>query len=308
MSETAVVLFPHPGAEHDSTRLGPVYPWNRQPAPHRRKFLTAWAHFAREASGGWRIDPAATPAALWTEYEPSTRIWEFPDGPAAGLPSAWHSLLPIGEVPPRAHGTDPWVFGANFRYGICKQSSVPYLQDLAPGSIIFFGSWMKRDESGKKVDVFNFFLDTVFVVGASYPNAKTDDEVPKDALDPAYRRAEWDRIRERDRGTFYTGAGIGSGVSKEPFSWVPSKAVPGGDSLPPRFPRPMIGQLFGKAIGNGQATIRLAGVQPKDAWTRVVEHCRKRGLELGARVESPLVSESAPAASAAGPCREGRSH
>ena len=308
MSESSVVLFPHPGAEHDSAKGGPLYPWNRQPDPHRRKYLAARVRVARELGGGWQVAAGESPAAMWTEYEPPTRIREFAEATAPGLPCAWHEFLPIGEVPPRAHGTDPWVFGESFRYGICKQSSVSYLKRLVPGDVIFFGSWMKRDESGRKAAVFNFFLDTVFVVGVAYPNARTDEAVPDGVLDPAYRRAEWDRIRERDRGTLYTGSMIGGGVWEEPFSWVPCKSFPEGASAPPRFPRPLIGQLFGRTSGNGQAIMRLAGVRPKDAWTTVVEHCRRQGLELGAHVESPPAQASAPAAAAAGPCGEGRSH
>jgi hypothetical protein len=301
MSDSTVVLFSHPGAEHDQVRSGPIYPWHRKPENHKRKYLRAPVRLAQDGPGGWQIDPEPSMAAMWAEYEPSTLIHEFRGPPEDRMPRAWHEFTRLGAAPRHAHGTDPWIFGDCFRYAICKQDTLPYLKRLQAGDLLFFGSWMKCDQDGRPARSFNFFLDTVFVVGGGYANGK--DVVPGELLDPAFVRCSWEQTREVDRRTLYQGAMLGPRATRAPFSWVPClRARPGED--PPRFRRPMIGQYFlEKEIGHGQATIALE-VRPEEAWSTVTQHCRDLGLDLAVRVESPELDPVAPAPADVGSCRE----
>jgi hypothetical protein len=301
MSDPTVVLFSHPGAEHDRIRSGPIYPWHRKPKEHKRKYLRASVRLARAGPGGWRINPEPSTAAMWAEYEPPTLIHGFQGSPENRMPSAWHEFTRVGAVPGRAHGTDPWIFGESFRYGICKQDTLSDLQHLQGGDVLFFGSWMKCDEAGRPARSYNFFLDTVFVVEKGYANGI--GVVPSNLLDRAFVRCAWERIGEVDRRTLYSGVTLGSRTTAKPFSWVPClPARPGED--PPRFRRPMIGQFFlNKEYGHGQATVPL-DVPPEEAWSRVTKHCLDLELGLAARVESPGLDPDAPAPPGAGSCRE----
>lgn len=287
MDELTTVLFPHPGAEHDSLWWGEHYPWTRQDQSHRRKFLRAAVQLADREGRTWRLGGERV-AAMWTEFEALTRIQAFPGPPAPGLPNAWHEFLPVKSWPNGAHGTDPWVFGDSFRYQICKQDSVPYLQHLDKGDVLFFGSWMKRDRAGRRSRTFNFFLDTAFVVEAGYAAGRVAADVPKSLLDPAFRRCAWDRIRRRDWRMLYRGAMLGQRPSSKPFSFVP--CLPAAAGQPPsRFPRPMISDLFRETSGNGQAIKRLKNIRPDEAWRMVVYRCLGQGLRLAASIASPVV-------------------
>ena len=149
-----VVHFPHPGREHNPGRSS-RQPWNTS-SEHRRKFL--------RNPGSYVADDgtlAEAELAFWGE-------WEAPSYPIDG----W---APSGDLPcflqepvwerPRFNGprqnTDPWVFGHCFRYSNCKQLSQRGLRNLAPGSLILFGSTLGlRSSAGPR-----FVVDTVFVVG-----------------------------------------------------------------------------------------------------------------------------------------------
>ncbi len=124
LNQSAVVLFNHPGGEHKAKRSSAEFAWNR--GKHQRKYLALLAHLALFVDGGFIGDPIARRVGLWGEFEPPTRGHIFPNEGRPGEPHSWHELLPLGEPPQGAQNTDPWVFGATFRYGLCRQNSIPY--------------------------------------------------------------------------------------------------------------------------------------------------------------------------------------
>lgn len=291
-NQSTIVLFPHPRAEHASTRHGSLYPWNRKGHDHWRKFLVApVASATRDDKGNWRATKNLSNAALWTEYEPPTRIEAFSDAWAPGLPEAWHTFVPVEQPPAFAQNTDPWIFGRWFRYVICKQERNRFLQELRPGDVIFFGSWMKRDVEGNPAITFNFFMDTVFVVGEAYRDhlGEHGSIAPPEMRDPIYDLCVWNRVRADELKTFYRGRMLQDARVEETFCWTPCATAP-PSAPPPRFRRPMIGQLFGKTCGHGQAIIRVEDCTPSEAWTRVVDHCVQVGLKLAVQVSQPQLA------------------
>jgi hypothetical protein len=149
--QPVVVQFPHPGGEHNpgkATRM----PWNT--GEHRRKFLQGPGRYVGD--GGVLVE---APLVFWGEWEaPSCVIkrWSAEDD----LPQFLHA--PVWERP-RFGGlrqnTDPWVFGDCFRYSNCRQLSQRRLQNLAPGTLILFGSALEPSSAARR-----FVIDTVFVV------------------------------------------------------------------------------------------------------------------------------------------------
>lgn len=115
-NQPTIVLFNHPGGEHKAKRSGAEFAWNR--GKHQRKYLALLAHLALSVDGGSIRDPIARRVGLWGEFEPPTRGHIFPNEGRPGEPHSWHELLPLGEPPQGAQNTDPWVFGATFRYGL----------------------------------------------------------------------------------------------------------------------------------------------------------------------------------------------
>jgi hypothetical protein len=145
------VQFPHPKDEHNPGILS-HQPWNT--GDHFRKFL---------CSGGRYVDNRGSLGSgtlvFWGEWEPPSNIVEK-WSKQGRLPRFLHQ--PVWQRPafsgPRQN-TDPWVFGDCFRYSNCKQYSQRALRQVAPGSLILFGSTL----DGK------FVIDTLFVIRDSSP-------------------------------------------------------------------------------------------------------------------------------------------
>lgn len=153
MLHPVFVHFPHPGAEHYPGRMS-RQPWNTN-RKHRRKFLRSPGQYVATAGS-----LAEAPLAFWAEWEaPSYVIRRWLEGdhfPRFLQEPRWER--------PRIKGfrqnTDPWVFCDCFRYSNCHQLNQRGLQNLAPGSVILFGSTLGLASGAGP----RFVLDTLFVV------------------------------------------------------------------------------------------------------------------------------------------------
>ncbi len=285
---STVVLFNHPGPEHVAKGRGGLYPWNVAKA-HKRKYLSVRAQVAERDGNSFRRGQEERRVALWAEFEPPTTGTRFDGSAIGGLPESWHTLVPI-PVPlsADAQNTDPWIFGESFRYSYCKQVHKPFLRDLEQGDLLLFGSYKELDADGKPAPVFNFFLDTVFVVESFFP-LHSPAAIPQNLFDPVYRRAAYDRWSDdRDDCTFYKGAMLGDEPSTAQFCYSPCAPYQ-GDS-PHRVPRPMINDLFGVTTRNPQLFARVCGFSPEQAWRMVTARCLDRGYRLAVRVEDAVVA------------------
>jgi hypothetical protein len=285
MSRPNIVLFNHPGEEHKAKLSGTRFAWNK--GKHRRKYLAVQAQIALAVDGGFKRDPVARRVGLWGEFEPPTTGHIFPNNSGPGEPHSWHELLPIGTPPQGAQNTDPWIFGEAFRYSLCRQNSINYLRSLQDGNLLLLGSYLKQDEGGRPVEVFNFFLDTVFVVRRGFPIAR-EAAIPRTLLDATYRRGAFNRFEreERDVCTFYEGTMLCENPMSKPFSFSPCSLWKAGNA-PPQTRRPMIGMLFGKSFRNGQVFTRIEDRTPLEAWHSIVRSCREAKYELAVRVGDP---------------------
>jgi hypothetical protein len=296
------VLLSHPGKEPAFT--GDVVPWNVT-ASHARKYLSVRGHVARPAETGFARDARVTGLTLWGEFEPASRCHSFATPAARCAPTSWHEPLPIGTAPRGAQNTDPWIFGAAFRYAICRQPKNPFLSRLEPGSLVLFGSWMRhrKDEGGD--GAFHFALDTALVVADAYALARLAT-IPDALLDVEYRRATLDRV-PRDllrKCALYSGASVGEERTSEPFSFAPG-SVHDASGPPPATPRPFVSALFGPGYAKRGPDVKKLNIAPRDAWQRVVEHCLGAGYALAVRVEGPGVDPVAGEHDAAAHCSPG---
>ena len=215
------VQFPHPGAEHapQKWQIGTQVPWNRS-KHHHRKFLL---------SSGCYIDKRGRlrkgQLVFWGEWEPPSNVmktWsEKGSRPILLQRPVWKRQKP-GE----AQNTDPWVFGECFRYSNCNQfrgKRRTFLQRLAPGSIILFGSTIGKERK-------KFVLDTLFVVKHRYEPGRA----PK--TDEAFRVCTVDTLPSSDQFILYSGATYKLGRD-DMYSFVPCRRRDASDF---RFERPVI--------------------------------------------------------------------
>lgn len=283
------LLFAHPGVEHVPKRGMDVYSWNR--GTHARKFLRTRARLAElTADGDYRLDDHLVDVGLWAEWEPpsSCGLFEHKDGDQKMLPQAWHVPMIGAQAPDDAQNTDPWIFGERMRYAICGQGKSRVLRHLEPGSVIFFGSVMQKDEHGTKVPDLNFFLDTVFIVqsGHGWGNHPSLD-VPQDAdPDPLHVSHSLRQLHDRFASgelVLYNGTMLSRMDSSPPFCWSPCKPVE-EDLSGVRFARPRINQLFGVRYPHKQLRYSELPVSAAEAWQAVAAHCSSLGLSMAASV------------------------
>lgn len=218
-----VVFFNHPGGEHWGPGQNGQYPWNRR--KHRRKYLVADGKVAERATSSWRSSRRMDRLAVWTEYEPDTQHHYFATDANPGMPWSWHEIVDVPVAPRGARNTEPWIFGKAFRYFLCRQDKIGYLRGLEQGDLILFGSWLQQGRDGRRIDRFNFFLDTVFVVEDSieWPARADEPSIPKRFLDPPFVHASFGRCSPTKRRRFYWGKMLGDEPSREPFCWSPKQ-------------------------------------------------------------------------------------
>ena len=141
---SSIIQFPHPGCEHnDKTGIN----WNT--GNHKRKFLKENGSYLTALS----TKPIKDVVYFWGEWEAPSTVKTIPDNKSP-LPRSIFEPYYTLPVPKNAANTDPFVFGNQFHYCICKQGHYRSLRDLKKGDMILFGSNLKG----------HFVLDTVFVI------------------------------------------------------------------------------------------------------------------------------------------------
>jgi len=127
--------------------------WNRYDA-HKRKFIESYGKYVDNF-----VEKSAT-LYFWGEYEGFSEFellqWEN-KGNYWEQPCAIHKPFFFNQKINKQN-TDPFIFGDNWYYAICKKNKLKNIQN---NDIILFGS-----EFGSK-DNEKFYLDTLFVVKQS---------------------------------------------------------------------------------------------------------------------------------------------
>lgn len=278
MDSLMFVQFPHPGSEHSPT--GSAMPWNR--GEHRRKFLKASGRYIADGS------VCAGSATFWGEWEPPSRVVETFHGRAIGEPKWLHE--PILEVP-RHRGllqnTDPLVFGARFLYSNCRQARNRKLRELAPGSIVLFGSKVQSA----------FVLDTVLVVDND-SQWFTPGSAGGIACEAWIRSVVFDPL---DKSTRSAGASYRAYFGRpyadspdQPFSFVPCVPYAAGASA---FARPVINldrRLIEPNLAMGAKATPATADELLHVWHTVVDQVQSAGLALGVYFEPPAAESSSP--------------
>lgn len=284
--QTCVIQFPHPGPEPLVGADVQLIPWNR--GRHRRKFLYANGTCVKSADAA---NSYSGPLALWGEWESEAHVvrrWE-----AEGkLPRT--AFAPSRCSPPCYSGlqnTDPFVFGGPFLYGNCGQytnglTRPTMMRELAPGSVILFGS--------KVHDAF--VLDTILVV---HDSVYYDVRRPSAILDltpPTYAHVTIqplaaDPIVKSSPMAYAQGLRLYRGATPDKrigamFSFVPCAKNPKHDA---RFPRPpiVLDQLVNPRNAQARRRTICSEAAAERAWHSVVSQVLAAGLALGVAFDPP---------------------
>lgn len=291
------VQFLHPGPEHSPGKIA-IMPWNER--KHKRKFILA--------NGKHVPKPGDTPKVgeitFWGEWEaPSkaTPLNPSPANKAKGYPSYLQEPI-LEEIPKdfqNLQNTDPYVFGEQFLYIGCQQTTkvgTTQLRYLKNGSVILFGSSKNKE----------FILDTVFVVKDYIDHdASNFESILKNKVSSTYWNVTVLPWYKDEYGK------PGCGNEEEPpvcgnnkqsyrlyfgatyenhengmFSFFPCKP----DSKDKGFARPVIklkGVVNGKIKQGKRLNPKTSVEDVKELWQEVVDQVKCLGLELGTHADEP---------------------
>lgn len=173
-----------------------MIPWNCK--KHTRKLFRHDGIYMNDVKGNFDY----APLYFWGEYEPYSCAHVFPkDKPAIhdDLKSA-RNFFPTSI--PYMLNTDPYVFGARFKYICCQKNKKSTM--LNPGDIVIFGNADNKTN--------RFYFDTVFVCKEDGVN------VPVEDFENQYYMAS-----VRNTGIQQYAEGIMYNDREEHFSFVPCR-------------------------------------------------------------------------------------
>jgi hypothetical protein len=247
--------------------------WNRN--DHYRKFI--------EINGIYvdSINNAVPKKALlrfWGEYEGHTEfelLNPINNDPYWNNPKAVHRPFYCNQNI-NNQNTDPFLFGDNFYYAICKKAN---LKDLCSGDIVLFGS-----EFGGKLNV-KFYLDTLFIIKNSQPSILDDNLYDLDYQESTLKRIG---ISNCTNGTLPIHTGVCFSDSKKCFSFFPCNSQ---NSVDNSFGRPIIdtvslGLRTPGARTGSKSRLLTTEEDINILWKNIAESVLKQGFSLGVKTES----------------------
>jgi len=271
----------------DSSTKG-IRLWNRcsingKSNSHKRKFIEINGKFVYDLN-----NPIETSGLVrfWGEYEGYSGF---------ELVNNKKTNQPYWDVPCAIHrpffcdrnindqNTDPFVFGKEFYYAICKKND---LKNLSVGDIILFGF-----EFGNKGNV-QFYLDTLFIVKATLPS------ILNNTFDMIYQESTLKRIGilKYKNGTMPIHTGVKFTDNQKCFSFFPCKPV---DKQNSTFGRPIINtedlrlQKPGARTGSKSRALR-----PNESiqliWSKIVNEVLSQGFCLGTHADNISIHNSLP--------------
>lgn len=296
-----IIQFIHDGPEHRPTK-GNIKDWNY--GKHKRKFLSQKGQYVKDIN----IDSKRYEDELmfWAEWEPQStvkrRLTHFEDLPRY-LYEPWFDLsAPLTNTSSRSgnvcavgnrQNSDPFIFGKEFYYFVCKQkrkTGYTMLTDLQPGDIILFGSKLKG----------HFVLDTVFVISDAKPITyipeNIDYMIKPNVSDEYYNisfvSAFWRDLKKHQTPTtypqgykLYSGATIDNPYNGM-FSFVPVKS---DNQKGIGFERPQIlsSSYVNPDLMMNYRTRQTSQNEAKNFWIDIASQVLAKDLFLGTKFEMP---------------------
>lgn len=268
-----VVQFPHPGPERlpKPLAVGGSLPWNI--GDHGRKFLLSQGTW-RDSADGREHHGEVT---FWGEWEAQSEVVELlatgPDLPRA-LQRPFYRVEDIGW----RQNTDPLVFGDRFSYTNCRQVTNAKLRVLPTGSVVLFGSKLRR----------GFVLDTVFVVGQTAGYRPIDG--PPNGVHSSAGELVTEPIAQDPTYGDFTFTWYGGATPQQPvagmFGFTPAQPYQPGTR---GFARPWIhlNQVIKPNLAMQARCTPMALAQVQDIWREVVDQVTAAGLVLATHLPTP---------------------
>lgn len=288
-----IIQFLHTAVEATPKEVNDIeIPWNNH-KDHRRKFILSEGAYA---SGDSVKEDSLT---FWGEWEAQSKIEKLHNS-KKHLPTLLNRPFIDPRVANRTHNTDPYVFGQNFRYIVCKQGYSEILRNLEPFSLILFGSSIDK----------KFCLDTLFLVSKdivkyNFNNIESifnqKNQYYYASVNPIYDDTKFNnkveeedtcRIESGKEYAFYKGVNYNEKDNYEGiYSFVPCKKYNAEKESNFIFKQPIIdldfitgSQTQGLNACNGR---NFSKKEIIDYWEKITEQVDKFGLLRGVNFKTP---------------------
>ena len=279
----SIIQFIHTAKEATPDTINSsIIPWNNH-ISHRRKFILSNGQYINndEIKEGELV--------FWGEWEAQSKIIKLRNN-LPNQPKYLNQAFLDNSVENKTHNTDPYVFGTNFKYLICRQRTYKILRNLEPYSMILFGSNINSQ----------FCLDTLFIVSDNSKIFSTNSLRNVFNIKSQYYYASVQQLLNDKNNDinyqFYNGVQYRSkGKYGEIYSFSPSKVYNANNELDFIFKQPKLSlDIISDNLTHGINTSNNRNFTISEIvyyWNKIVKQIENHGLLRGVYFENPRIRE-----------------
>lgn len=248
---------------------------------HFRKFIQNNGHYI---NGLKDLNPKQAELYFWGEWEGNSFFNPFPRNNHTIFPNGLHKLF-HSTVIKGIQNTDPYIYGDNFKYCVCKQKG--RLTNLILDDLILFGTVVPS--------LNEFYIDTVFVIKDhnSSANVQATGGVNYSQV---YKEETLEQLNEYLKmPTYANNSKVYHSKTwwddKEYFSFVPCKLT--YDKV--GFERLYI-ELSNRTFQlssnpTGKSFLSNCLISSQDLWKEIVKISIEQGFVLGVKFDEPIFNK-----------------
>jgi hypothetical protein len=248
---------------------------------HFRKFIQNFGHYV---NGLKDLQTSQDDLYFWGEWEGNSIFNPFPRADFRILPNGLHK--PFHSTFIRgSQNTDPYIFGDNFKYCVCKQRG--RLTYLVLDDLILFGTVLPR--LGK------FYIDTVFVIKDH--NLSSNVQTTRGVLySQVYIEETLEQLHEYLKPpTFTNNNRVYHSKTwwddKNYFSFVPCKLSYDNIGFERLFIE-LSNEIFQLSRNpTGKSFLERCTLSSQDLWKEIVRISLEQGFKLGVKFDEPKLND-----------------
>jgi hypothetical protein len=245
---------------------------------HFRKFIHNNGYYVNALQD---LNPSQDELYFWGEWEGNSFFNPFPKADFRILPNGLHKLF-HSTVIRGLQNTDPYIYGEDFKYCVCKQNG--QLIRLVLDDLILFGTVVPS--------LNKFYIDTVFVI-KDHDLSSNVQATSGASYTQAYKEETLEQLNEYLKIPTNTNSHKVYNSKtwwddKDYFSFVPCKLS--YDTI--GFERLFIelsNQIFQLSYNpTGKSFLEKCVLNSQDLWKEIVKVCLKQGFKLGVKFDEPI--------------------
>jgi len=245
---------------------------------HFRKFIQNNGHYI---DGLNDLNPKQAELYFWGEWEGNSIFNPFPRANNTILPNGLHKLF-HSTVIKGIQNTDPYIYGVNFKYCVCKQTG--RLTSLIMDDLILFGTVVPS--------INKFYIDTIFVI-QDHDSSSNVQTTGGANYSQVYKEETLEQLNEylkvpvnANNKRLYRGKTWWN--DKEFFSFVPCKVSYDNIGFERLF-LDLNNEIFQLSRNpTGKSFLERCRLSPKDLWKEIVKISEEQGFKLGVKFDEPI--------------------